>query len=373
VASAHALQFELYKKRRIAYGSVTRIGTHGTSFKITVDGENYTESVRHTTHRQALLAIIDHLHRNSHINTLRDITLVIHRFMHGGTEFAQSTVLLQQHLQRLYTISHLAPENPASIAVVHASLSQLPSAKQVALFDTAFGALLPLEAQEYPLAPVLRERFGLRRYAYQGILHEGAYARALELVKRKRSVVSVVIDDEVSVVGLRDDIIYETTSGFTKAEGLPGLHSSGSLDPRIPLHLATHLHMSPGHVDAVLSTKSGIAAMAGVTTYAELFAAAKKKKNSAIEALMLLAYRIAQAIAGMSASIGTIDMIVFSGKGSNWMLREEICRRLSHFGVRIGKKQDGIISTPRSKIVVVQVSLTEPEAMILQARRTHLT
>lgn len=372
-ASATNLRFWAYDgKRVLARGQFFRLGTPAAYVEITTDSEPFTESLRHPTHKHAVRYLIDYLHRNSHIRALRDIDRVVHRIPHGGTAFRATVLLTRDATKRIAAAEHLSPDMPAALATLRCAMNAL-GGQHIGVFDTACTASLPPEAAQYALPKLITERFGLRRYGFAGILHQGTLEAGLRVTgsKRPRRAVTVVIDDAVSVVGYVDGAARETTSGFTLAEGLPGLHRSGSLDPRIPLYLATHLRATAPQIDALFTTHSGIANLAGKKTYDELLSGAQSGDEKCVDALMLLSYRIAQAIAGMTASLGGIDLIVFSGGGASWAVREEVCRRLSHFGVRLGKSRKplGVVSAPRSRVLVVGVNVQEEDVLFAEAQR----
>ena len=373
-ATQSALRFSLRDGKRVAArGHFGRLGMTNAYLEITTGGETYSESVRHTAHRQALRSLIDRLHRNSHIERLLDIDTVIHRMPHGGLAFRETTLLGHDALHKLERIAHLSPHLPAAINALHGALNQLPSAQHVGVFDNAFTSTLPPEASLYALPPIVTSRFKLRRYGADGILHRQAHREAALLLPRQRTTgraVSVVIGDDVSVVGMIDGVARETTTGFTLAEGLPGLHRSGSIDPRIPLYIATHLRIDARQVDKLLSSRSGLAAMSGKRSYEEIVEGAHASDPLCVEALMLLSYRVAQAIAGMVAMLGGIDTIIFSGSGVSWVVREEVCRRLSAFGVSLGKSRSpvGVLSSPRSRVLVLGVTVSEDDALLSEAQ-----
>lgn len=360
---ATTLSFEFHANRRLlAVGSFERIGSASAYFSVSADDE-YSESVPVKDHRQALRMLIDYLHRNSHIAALLDIHAVIYRIPHGGDLFDRSVLLARTDVQRLERISHLTPEGRSVPLLAAAGLSQLPSAQHVGVFDTA--GPLPPDAALYALDRKVAQHFQLRRHCFQAIMHRGAYG----IVRKRRRVISIVIDENVSVAAFLDGAVVDTTTGFTQAEGLPGLRRSGSIDPRIPLYLATHLRVSPAQIDTLLSSKSGIAAMSGKASYAQVIAGAKRRDVACINALMLLSSRVGYAAAGMTASLGGVDTIVFSGSGASWEVIEEVCRRLGHLGVRLGKrKAAGTISSSGSRVVVLKAQGDETSFLMAEAK-----
>eukprot|EP00004_Rigifila_ramosa_P024208 TRINITY_DN694_c0_g1_i1.p1 TRINITY_DN694_c0_g1~~TRINITY_DN694_c0_g1_i1.p1 ORF type:complete len:283 (+),score=71.64 TRINITY_DN694_c0_g1_i1:1103-1951(+) len=101
-----------------------------------------------------------------------DLQGVAHRVVHGGTLFNRPTVLSPDVVAALSALSPLAPlHNPPSLQLIHKMQQLLPSAVQIAVFDTAFHATLPPAATTYALPLSLARATGVRRYGFHGISH----------------------------------------------------------------------------------------------------------------------------------------------------------------------------------------------------------
>lgn len=64
----------------------------------------------------------------------------------------------------------LPRHNAPALSLVRTALKQLPTAKNIAFFDTAFHTLsLPEHIRTYPLDPDHARRHKIRRYGFHGI------------------------------------------------------------------------------------------------------------------------------------------------------------------------------------------------------------
>ena len=82
------------------------------------------------------------------------IEAVGHRFVHGGTEFREATLVTPRVKDSIQRLSELAPlHNPPALAILEAAQRALPDVPHVAVFDTAFFADLPERAAR--LSPAL--------------------------------------------------------------------------------------------------------------------------------------------------------------------------------------------------------------------------
>src|SRR6202007_778198 len=68
-----------------------------------------------------------------------EVSLVVHRVVHGGERFTEGTLITDDVLAELEKLSPLAPlHNPLNIAGIREMRRLFASAPHVAVFDTAF-------------------------------------------------------------------------------------------------------------------------------------------------------------------------------------------------------------------------------------------
>jgi acetate kinase len=355
----------------IAHGRFARLGTSAAFLEIQTDDEPYSESVRATDHKTALRYLVDYLHRNAHIARLSDIAVCVHWLSHGAHRYRYAQRFSHDDIRHLHAVRHLSPDNPAAISTMSAALKQLPG-MHVLVPDTGFTSTLPPEAATIAVPKGVARKFHLHRFGAKGIVHRAIHDAGLAMLGRPKPsrVITVHIDDDVTVCAVLDGTVVETTAGFTIAEGLPGLHRTGSLDPRIPLHLSAHLGADPRSMDKLLGTRCGIAGIAHKHTYDEIVAGAVDGDPRCALALMTLSYRVAREIAGMTASLGGIDAIIFAGAGAHWTVREEILRRLSGTGAHImpdAKRTTGVFHARTSGVRIAAVIVDEDDALVSEA------
>ncbi len=371
-ATPDTLHFQLRKDRVVAAGKYGRLGTAGAFFEIQRAGEEpYTESTGVIDHRVALRRLVEYLQRNQHILAIDNILAVIHRIPQGGRAFGTSVRLDHAAAARLEGILRAHHALPAIAQVVRAALSQLPNAHHVGVVGSGIYQYIPDAHHALAAPPVLRRSFAHTPGGEDGLWHEAAYQAALEIlgVKRPLRAVSIHIDQQVTVTALRAGRALATTSGVGATASIPGLRSSGAIAPDATLSIAEALDTETWRVAELLAERSGLAGMTGKSSYAQIEAAARAGDARCVEALMLLSYRIAFVTAGMSAAIGTPELLVFSGDGASWTIVEETCRRLPGVSLRAGKAKPGaVLSAPGSRTAVVWVEHTLDEALVLLAR-----
>jgi acetate kinase len=252
-----------------------------------------------------------------------------HRIVHGGRRFRGPVVVDDEVRRALGDLTDLAPlHQPKSLAALDAVTKEAPGVPAVACFDTAFHATLPPAAATYAVPVEWRERFGVRRYGFHGLSHAYASRRAAELVaatgRTARRVVTCHLGAGASLAAVLDGRSIDTTMGFTPLEGLAMATRSGTVDPGAVLWLLTHQGLAAEDVADALEHRSGLAALAGTADMAAVLARTAGQHGGengdggdgdadARLALGVYVHRLRAGIAAMAASLGGLDVLVFTG------------------------------------------------------------
>jgi acetate kinase len=230
------------------------------------------------------------------------IEAVGHRVVHGGTEFVGPVILDPRVAQRLRSLTDLAPlHQPTSLRGIDVVTRVLPEVLAVACFDTAFHAAMPAAASTYALPPEWRERWQLRRFGFHGLSHAWASRQA-----GGGRVVTCHLGAGASLAAVRDGRCVDTTMGFTPLEGLVMATRSGSVDPGLLLWLLEETGMPERELAEALEHRSGVFALAGTADMREVVAQGGL-------ALDVYLHRLRASIAAMTAALGGLDTLVFTG------------------------------------------------------------
>jgi acetate kinase len=243
------------------------------------------------------------------------VDAVGHRVVHGGRELVEPALLDDAVRARLAELCDLAPlHQPKSLAGVDAVDAALPDVAAVACFDTAFHATLPDAAATYAIPREWRERYGLRRYGFHGLSHAYATRRVTELTGADPGRLVVChLGAGASLAAVRDGRSVDTTMGFTPLEGLVMATRSGSVDPGLVLWLHQHAGIAVDDIADALEHRSGLSGLAGTADMREVLAAVDAGDATAAAALDVYVHRLRAGIAGMVASLGGLDTLVFTG------------------------------------------------------------
>jgi acetate kinase len=204
--------------------------------------------------------------------------------------------------QALRELTALAPlHQPKSLAALDAVNRALPDVPAVACFDTAFHASLPEAAATYALPAEWRERWRIRRYGFHGLSHAWAARRA-----GAGRVVTCHLGAGASLAAVRDGRCVDTTMGFTPLEGLVMATRSGSVDPGLLLWLLEETGMAERELARALEHESGLLALAGTDDMREVV----QRGGLALDVYL---HRLRAHIAAMTAALGGLDALVFTG------------------------------------------------------------
>ena len=240
-----------------------------------------------------------------------------HRIVHGGTSFTGPVIIDGEVLARLRELTDLAPlHQPKALAAVEAVGQAFPGIPTVASFDTAFHSGLPPSAATYALPREWRERWGLRRYGFHGLSHSYAASRGAQIMGRSLvglRLVTCHLGAGASLAAVRDGRSVDTTMGFTPLEGLVMATRSGNVDPGLLLWLESSAGMRAEELSDGLENRSGLQGLAGTGDMREVLIAAEGGAADALLALDIYMHRLRGSVAAMTATLGGIDGLVFTG------------------------------------------------------------
>jgi acetate kinase len=243
------------------------------------------------------------------------VDAVGHRVVHGGPHHVDPEVVddpLLADLRELVPLSRL--HQPVAVAAIEAVRAVRPDLPAVACFDTAFHAGLPESARTYALPQAWRDRFGLRRYGFHGLSYAGASRRAAELLERDDARLVVAhLGSGASLAAIHGSEPVDTTMGWTPLEGIVMATRSGSVDPGLLLWLVGQGHLSADEVLDGIDREGGLLALAGTKDMREVLELVAAGDPPAVLALEVYLHRLVAGLAAMTAALGGIDALVFTG------------------------------------------------------------
>ncbi len=325
-------------------------------------------------HDEALDHLVGHLRSELSDDRLIGIG---HRVVHGGLAYTQPVRVDAEILKVLETFAPLAPlHQPHNLAPIRRALARMPELPQVACFDTSFHRSQPEVAQMFALPAELREA-GVLRYGFHGLSYEYIASVLPDIAPKaaKGRCVVLHLGNGASMCALAAGRSLASTMGFTAVDGLPMGTRSGALDPGVILYLMDQRGMNARAIEKLLYTQSGLLGVSGLSSdMRTLLASAEPSAKLAVD---LFIYRIRRELGSLSAALGGLDAIVFTGGiGENAAaIRSRVCRDAAWLGVAIDEAANaggrGCISSGPSRVAVWVVPTNE-ELMIARHTRRLL-
>lgn len=310
------------------------------------------------------------------IKSMDAIDAVGHRVVHGGEEFAASTLITDEVMKALEKCSAMAPlHNPPNIIGINACKAIMPGVPQVGVFDTAFHQTMPAKAFMYGLPYELYKEDHIRRYGFHGTSHRyvaGEVAKVMGVPVEKLRIINCHLGNGSSLAAIKYGKCVDTTMGFTPLAGVLMGTRCGDIDPAIVLNVMDNHNLSTKEMDTLMNKKSGVLGISGVSSdFRDLGQAAAEGNERAQLALDMFHYQVRKEIGAFAAAMGGVDVITFTaGVGENGLEdRAAIAEGLEYLGAKLDPQRnnvrgkDALISTDDSTVKMYVIPTNE-EIMI---------
>lgn len=310
------------------------------------------------------------------IKSMDAIDAVGHRVVHGGEEFAASTLITDEVMKALEKCSAMAPlHNPPNIIGINACKAIMPGVPQVGVFDTAFHQTMPAKAFMYGLPYELYKEDHIRRYGFHGTSHRyvaGEVAKVMGVPVEKLRIINCHLGNGSSLAAIKYGKCVDTTMGFTPLAGVLMGTRCGDIDPAIVLNVMDNHNLSTKEMDTLMNKKSGVLGISGVSSdFRDLGQAAAEGNERAQLALDMFHYQVRKEIGAFAAAMGGVDVITFTaGVGENGIEdRAAIAEGLEYLGAKLDPQRnnvrgkDALISTDDSTVKMYVIP-TDEEIMI---------
>ena len=171
----------------------------------------------------------------------KDIHAVGHRVVHGGSTFSDTVLIDQSVKDKIEQYFKLAPlHNPNNFEGIILSEAIFPSAKQVAVFDTAFHQTIPIVAHKYAIPNEYLEEHKIRAYGFHGTSHKYVTDRAIETLPNKSSkMITLHLGNGCSMTAVKDGKSIDHSLGFGTMTGLIMGTRSGDIDQAVIFHMVS--------------------------------------------------------------------------------------------------------------------------------------
>ena len=223
--------FEMPEEKVICSGLIERIGHEDAVFTIKYDGKKKTETLPILDHAKGVSLILNALIECGIVSSLSEIEAVGHRVVLGGKYFKDSVLFNEENEKKIASMNPLAPlHNPANLVGFHSFKEALPSATEVAVFDTAFHGTMEEEDYTYPIPYELSEKYDARRYGFHGTSHKYLSEIGVKKYGAKKIIVCH-LGSGASICAVKDGNSVATSMGLTPLAGIMMVSRLSSANP----------------------------------------------------------------------------------------------------------------------------------------------
>lgn len=363
----------------VCSGMIDRIGLETSNFTYETDSNKIEETLPIANHKIGLEKIAKLLMDETVgvIKSTGEISAVGHRVVHGGSEFSNTTIIDSEVKEKIKQLFELAPlHNPANLEGINVAEIIFSSAKQIAVFDTAFHQTIPVVAYKYALPNYLLTENKIRVYGFHGTSHKYVSEKAIDILEKSSKIITVHLGNGCSITAIKDGKSIDHSMGFGPMNGLIMGTRSGDIDQSVVFYLVKSLGYSIDDVNTMLQKQSGMLGLTGFSDLRDIQSNAEKGNKECQLALDMNAYRIKKFIGSYAAALNGLDAIVFTagiGENSAYM-RKLVCTDMDYFGMELDESKNDIrskeireINTPNSKTKILVIPTNEELEIAHQA------
>src|SRR5215471_17744640 len=373
-SGSSSLKFALYclgelEETRIAAGAVEGIGLPAGQLWIRNKNNDVLVDIRRDfPEHDAAAEAVSEAAKNSGFPRP---AAVGHRVVHGGPHHSAAERVNAFLLRKLRELIPFAPLHlPSAIQGIEAVSERFPGLPQAACFDTAFHRRMPEVAQRLPLSHDLWDE-GVRRYGFHGLSYE--YIVFALGARAQGRLVIAHLGNGASLAAVLDGQPFDTTMSFTPTGDLMMGTRSGDLDPGVLLHLMREKSFDHDRLDHAVNEHAGLLGVSGISPDMKILLEQKEREPRAAQAVELFCYQLRKHIGAMTAVLGGLDTLVFTGGIGEHAatVRWDVCRELAYLGIRLDAERNAThaeIISAQGSTCTVRVIPTNEDLMI--ARQT---
>ena len=372
-SGSSSIKYQLIKmpaNEVICSGMIDRIGLDTSNLTYVTDTNKLEETLPIANHKIGLEKIAKLLmdEKVGVIKSTEEIEAVGHRVVHGGNAFSNTAIITNEVKDKIRQLFDLAPlHNPANLEGIIVAEEIFKSAKQVAVFDTAFHQTIPVVAHKYAIPNYLLTENKIRVYGFHGTSHKYVSENAIHYLKQNSlnngsKIITIHLGNGCSMTAIKDGKSIDHTLGFGPMNGLIMGTRSGDVDQSVIFYMVNSLGYSLDAVNTMLQKQSGMLGLTGYSDLRDIEAEAENGNADCQLALAMNAYRIKKFIGSYTAALNGLDAIIFTagiGENSSY-IRKLVCADMDYFGIELDASKNEI----RSK-EIREINTTDSKTKIL--------
>ena len=302
------------------------------------------------------------------------------RVVAPSSYFLEDRMVDDDFVSRLEGIKPRAPVHiAATLDELHVLRKQFGKAAIVGVSDSAFHVTKPDYAWNYGISLEDADRFEIKRFGYHG-LSVASVVQALKAAEKlPPKLVVCHLGSGASVTAVLNGKSADNTMGYSPLEGVVMSTRSGSIDATAVRALKDACRFDDDAAEDYLNNHSGLLGLGGSADTRELLRREADGDGRSRLALATYVYSVQKAIAQMTAALGGIDVLVFTGTVAerSTPVRERIVERLHYLDLVLDKHTNKDCESPEKPVVISRLAHSKPVLVVATqeaaeiARRTR--
>jgi len=358
-------------KEVICSGMIDRIGLETSNLSYKTASNSLEEILPIPNHKVGLEKVSQLLmdEKVGVIKSTEEIDAVGHRVVHGGATFYNTVRINEAVKEKIKQLFDLAPlHNPANLEGINVAEEVFSSAKQVAVFDTAFHQTMPEVAYRYAIPNNLLTENKIRAYGFHGTSHKYVSEKAIDFLEKSNKIITIHLGNGCSITAVKDGKSIDHSMGFGPMNGLIMGTRSGDIDQSVIFYMVNKLGYTLNEVNNLLQKQSGMLGLTGFSDLRDILVNSENGNKECQLALDMNVYRIKKYIGSYAAALNGVDAIVFTagiGENSSY-IRKAVCAGMEYLGLELDDAKNEIrskdireINTAGSKTKILVVPTNE--------------
>lgn len=330
-------------------------------------------TIRHKDDQQILKTGLTDLHEaigfmSQHLkDTAPDIYKAIERIgiriVAPGAHFLQDRIMDQASYDALAALEPLTPLHVGPTLRELDYIYKTFTDKQViGVSDSAFHITKPDYAWNYAIPLDVADRYDIKRFGYHGISMTSVVRQLRATDSLMQRMVVCHLGSGASVTALASGVSLDNSMGYTPMEGLMMATRTGNIDAAAVLAIKHQLSIGDDEIRKMLNSNGGFLGVSGISNdLRELLVHEQQNNYRAKLATAMYVYRVQQFIGQMTATLGGIDALVFTGTVGerSSIIRNRICSQLSYLGINLNPQRNDVTIDTQS-VAQIQTEHSKP-------------
>lgn len=375
-AGSSSIKFQVFEDENSTLsGLCDSIGLDNSKIKIKYKDSKEEISLPLKNHKEALKKVIEILKEKG---LFEGLDKIIHRMVHGGERFMNTTKIDKEIIEELKRLIPLAPlHNPANIEGIEAMEDILPGINQYAVFDTAYHSTMPEKAYLYPVPYSWYKEHGVRRYGFHGSSHQYVILEAIKLLgKNDAKIISCHLGNGASVCAAQGGISIDTSMGMTPLEGVMMGTRSGTIDPGVIEYMMERTGKTCKEITNILNKESGLKGVSEITSDMRPLEENMETCEKSKRAMSVYLQRLDRIIGAHIGTLGGVDAIIFTGGAGEKspVIRKHIAEQFKFLGISLNEEKnksnsEGEITDQNSKVKIFVIPTNEELQMVRNVKK----